>query len=129
MPYTYRIDTEHGIVLFKVTGVFTPEILFECLEVITSDPDFKPDFDHLVDLRDVSGFSPTASDIQKRIHLDKKLKIPLGECKLAIVSSANLVFGMTRMYEMLMDDAPPTVQTFKNFDEAINWLGIPKEIT
>lgn len=128
MPYTYHIDTKHEIVLFKATGAFTPEILFECLYEVISEPTFKPTYAHLVDLRDVSSFPAVSSDIQKRVDLDKKLDIQLGKCKIAIVSSDELVFGMTRMYEMLMDDATPTVRTFKNFDDTINWLGIPKEI-
>ena len=128
MPYSYKIDTHHNIVLFKATGAFTSEILLECLNVVTADPKFKTNFNHLVDLQDLSSFPADSSDMQKRTSLDREMEEMIGEGKIALVSSNELVYGMTRMYEIMMDDALPTVCTFKQMDDAIDWLDIPKEI-
>ena len=128
MPYSFRIDTNHNIVLFKATGAFTSEILLECLQIVAADPKFKTNFNHLVDLRELSSFPAGSSDMQRRANLDRQMEEAIGDCKIALVSSNELVYGMTRMYEIMMNDALPSVHTFKNIDDAIDWLGIPKEI-
>ena len=64
--------------------------------------------------------------MHNRVELDIKMSEQLGACKIALVSSNDIVFGMTRMYEMMMDNAPQTVKTFRDIEEAKNWPGTPK---
>ena len=128
MSYKYTINTEHKIVIFKASGAFTAEILFNCLKDVISSTDFQPGFNHLVDLREVSSFPATTADMHQRVNLDKDIEEQLGKCKIALVSSNELVFGMSRMYEMLMDNATPEVRSFRHINETVQWLGIEKEI-
>ena len=128
MPYTYKINTEHNIVIFKARGAFTAEILFNCLKEVISSAGFQPGFNHLVDLREVTSFPATTADMHKRVELDLDIEKQLGKCKIALVTSNELVFGMSRMYEMLMDNAIPEVRSFRNINEAILWMGIEKEL-
>jgi len=123
MAFSFRIDTKHRLVLFKARGSFSSEDMLTCVEKVVSDPDFKPDFDHLVDLRDVTNFMSSADDVKVRARRDHNSR-KLNASRIAIVSSSDIVFGMSRMYEILMDDADVTVRAFRNMDEATSWLGV-----
>lgn len=128
MPYSYRIDTDHEAVLFRATGVFTSEELLGCLKEVVTDPRFKRTCNHLVDLRDISEFHANASDMHKKTTMDLMMAPQIGECRIALVSSSDTVYGMTRMYEIMMEDAPFIVHTFRNINAAVEWLGIPEAI-
>ncbi len=43
-------------------------------------------------------------------------------CRLAIVASEDLVYGMARMYEMQVGALPPSVGVFRDMAEAEAWL-------
>jgi hypothetical protein len=124
MPFSFRIDIERGLVLFTGLGTFTSKDLLTCLEDVVAHPGFQPHFDHLVDMRQVTDFQPGAEDNMIRAARDRD-DVNLQGGRFAIVSSSDLVFGMTRMYETLMNDAGVKVRTFRSMDEAKTWLGLP----
>jgi hypothetical protein len=129
MPYSYRIDTDRSVVLFRATGVFSSSELLGCLKEVVADPKFRRNFDHLVDLREVSEFQAGASEMRDRTDADRQMQQQIGECRIALVSSRALVYGMTRMYEIMMDDAGPVVRTFSSIRDATKWLGIRETST
>ena len=123
MAFSFQIDTKHRVVLFKGTSVFSSKDILTCVEQVVSHPDFRPEFDHLVDMREVTDFAPSAQDVKLRANRDHKDK-KLNASRIAIVSSSDIVFGMSRMYEALMDNAAVTVRTFKEMEQAKTWLGL-----
>ncbi len=128
MPHSFEIDIERRIVLFRATGRFSSDELLGCLQEVIADPSFERDFDHLVDLREVTHFGATSSDMRKRTAADRELEPEIDSSRIAIVSADDVVFGMSRMYEQLMEDAPPVVRTFRSIGEAATWLGVPESI-
>ena len=63
MAYSFRIDTAQGVVLFKGAEIFSISDILNCLEEIEADPAFKPEFDHLVDMREVANFGWKCSQL------------------------------------------------------------------
>ena len=126
MAFSFEIDTERRVVLFTGAEVFSTEDMLTCVEQVASHPDFRPDFDHLVDMRAVTDFAPSAEDVKTRAKRDHEGKV-LNASRIAIVSSSDIVFGMSRMYETLMDDASVTVRTFKEMESAKSWLGLDSD--
>ena len=124
MAFDFRIDRQNRVVLFKAIGTFSSEDLRTCVAAVVADPDFEPDCDHLVDLRRITTFEPSAQDLRARAKRDAANE-KLNAGRIAIVSSNDIVYGMTRMYEILMDDASVSVRTFKTMEEAMTWLGLP----
>ena len=118
MPFSFQIDKELGTVLFKATGAFTSRDMLTCVEAVVNDPDFRSEFDHLVDLRQITSFEASPEDLRTRVDRDRRDK-RLNASRIAIVSVDDLVFGMTRMYEILMDEASVKVHTFRTMELAI----------
>lgn len=127
MPYKFEIDQKSGVVLFSATGVFTPVDFLYCISDVVDDPRFKPGFSHLVDLRAVKYFVVSPEVMRDRVVLDKDLSTRLGRGKIAIVSSSESVYGITKIYEALMKDSSNEVNTFMDIAEARQWLGLPDE--
>lgn len=128
MAFDFRIDIEKRVVLFRAEGSFSSEELLTCVEAVLAAPGFEPDFNHLVDLRRITTFEPGAADLRARARRDHD-DARLDAGRIAIVSSSDIVFGMARMYEILMEDAAVSVRTFKTMEEAMKWLGLPADGT
>jgi hypothetical protein len=126
MAYSFRIDTVQGVVLFKATGKFSDEEMLNCIENVVADPAFKPEFNHLADLRDVDEFEPRSTEIRTRAYRDHD-SVRLNASRIAIVSSSDLVYALSRMYATLMEGASVSVRVFKDIGEARKWLGLPPE--
>ena len=127
MSYHFEIDPSLGVVYFSARGVFTSEDLFSCIQEVVADPDFKPGYHHLVDLREVEQHSTRGEEIARRVAIDKAMAERIGTAKFALVSSALQVYGMTKMYEILAKEAPFEVRTFVSMAKARLWLGLPEE--
>jgi hypothetical protein len=128
MPYSYRIDIDHEVVLFRASGEFSGAEMLACLNEVVASPGFQPSFSHLVDLRDVTDFQATAADMRRRAEADKRMETQIDSGRIALVSSRDSVYGMTRMYEILMDDAPNETRSFASIGDAAEWLGIPQAV-
>ncbi len=128
MPYSISIDSDLGLVLVKAEGVFTTHDLMESREQVQSDPRYRPGFNHLADLRQVTRFEPGTGDIRVRTQRDFGDR-QLDDSLIAIVADNDYIFGMARIYESLMDGAPVTVRTFREMCAAHAWLGLPAEDT
>ncbi len=128
MPHSFRIDPEHGVVLFRAEGSFSSEELLGCLQEVVAHPQFRRTFNHLVDLRDVSDFAATPADLRERVEMNHALEPQLDASRIALVATRDAVFGMCRMYEQLMTDAAPTARTFREMREATEWLDLPERI-
>ena len=110
--------------LFEATGTFSTRELMACVEQVLGHPHFRPQFNHLVDLRRVMTFEPMGADIRIRAGKDRgDARFDAG--RIAIVSSADNVFGLARMYETLTESAPATVRTFRDVDAGRRWPGLP----
>jgi hypothetical protein len=121
MAFSFHVDTEHGIVLFKGEGTFSSADALSCVEKVMADPAFQPRFNHLVDLRAVTAWEPRARDIRVRAMRNHD-NARFDASRVAIVSSDDVVYGMARMYEILMSDASVHVRAFREMDEAAVWL-------
>jgi len=42
----------------------------------------------------------------------------------ALVVASDVVFGMARMYQILTEPSPDEFELFRDFDKALDWLGV-----
>ncbi len=128
MSYSYQIDGEHKVVLFRAAGVFTIQEMMSCLREVVADPQFEPDFDHLIDFRSVTHFEAGGEEMRERVRDDQRLEEQIGSGRIALVAEGGHVFGMARMYEIMMEDDPRSVATFNSITDAATWLEVPKAV-
>lgn len=124
MSITYRIDTAQNIVWTTATGVLTDADLLAHKRNLINDPAFKPGSRELSDVRAVERLEVTPNGISQFVARDKADSAKLGDHKLAIVASADVVYGMARMYQTLSNEEVQHVMVFRTIPEARAWLGI-----
>ena len=91
------------------------------LEALHAHPGVEPDFDQLLDAREV-----TKVELSGACLREVATDTVFGEGSLRVfVTGSEVGFGMARMYQMLRDESPDEIRIFRNIDEARAWLGLP----
>ena len=123
MEITTEIDKKANLRKHKVTGDLTVESLLAELGKIYSEPEFQADTDVLWDLRDAKFTSVSPADVQ-RVSDFVAGHWGVGKSKAALIVSRDFEFGMTRMYEILLESRTSAqVRVFRDLDEALKWIG------
>jgi len=123
MPIKTVIDPAHKVVLTTCTGVVTiSEVAEACMQMVR-DPAFDPGFSHLNDLTGISELHLSAAELK---HFVTQRLDPFSEgAKRVFVASEPLVFGMTRMYENLINLSNLVV--VRSMEEGRRLLGLEPE--
>ena len=125
MPIKYFIDKDMGVVFTTASDVLTENELFEHKRKLISDPNFKPGFVELSDVRFITDLKISPSSIEAFVAQDESDAERLKDFKLAIVVSGALEFGMGAMYEMMSRENSTNVRIFRDLGQAREWLEIP----
>ncbi len=121
MPISHRIDESLGLVLTTAQGVLTEQDIRTLRQRLREDSDFDPNYDHIIDLRDVVGFEISAAEMRE---IADQHYIFNESCREAIVAKKDISFGMARMYEMLRGSKSGEIKVFRDMAEARHWLGL-----
>ena len=116
------MDLGRHRVWFKGIGTYTSTDAFQSIQDMLNHPDFQPHFDVLVDMSEVEDVALWAEDVREKVDFDRNLISTLGPAKWAFVAPSDLVFGLARVYQALMDDLPIQVNTFRDLGAATAWL-------
>ena len=122
MPVNHRIDESLGIVFTTYWGVVTVEEIRAARPELLGHPGFEASVGQLADCREVTELQLSADDIRSLADFVSSK----GGGRRAIVVSTNLVFGMSRMYELWLAEGDG-VQVFRDLAEARAWLGLDTE--
>lgn len=120
------IDTANNTVIFTVGDTFTFEQFQHAFERTLHDEQYDKDMNILWDLRAVRVVSMVRNKHELYMMRDyvKQNSDHYGTgFKMAIVTSSDLLFGFSRMYEMISEDLPFQRMVFRDFDKACEWLG------
>jgi hypothetical protein len=126
MPIEYSIDSDLGVVFTTASDVLTENELLDHKRKLISDPNFKPGFVELSDVRLISDLAISPSGLEAFVAQDESDAELLTDYRLAIVVSGALEFGMGAMYEMMSRENGTNVRIFRDLGLAREWLQIPK---
>ncbi len=83
---------------------------------LLNDPDFVPDFSQLMDFTHVTEVALTSEDLRR--IADRSIFSP--DSRRAILVSSDLVFGLSRMFEIFRDIlGEKGIRVFRNLEEAL----------
>jgi hypothetical protein len=118
MAWSYRIDLEkHRVVSVAVGGLEVDDIRAH-MKAVGEDSDFRKDMDQLVDFTAVSQFGVSGEQIRRAAPHS-----PFGDgSRRAFVGSSDLMFGISRMFELSFSDKHGAVEVFRSVEEAERWL-------
>ena len=89
---------------------------------LLSDPDFKPEFDQLIDATAVTAVEVSVDEIKTLVS--RKVLSP--ESRRAFLAPSPFVYGMGRMMGtyLEMSKAASQVGVFRDLPSALKWLGL-----
>jgi hypothetical protein len=124
MPADFRIDVKHGLVCSIGTGVLSLSDALDHMDRLTRHPDFRPEFNQIIDFRPVTKTSLTFDDVTQLA--ERTVFSP--QSQRAFVVSAEWQFGYSRMFEtMRRAMGEPGIRVFRDMAEAVAWLGLTED--
>jgi hypothetical protein len=121
MPISYEIDGEHALVHTRCRDGVTLGEVIEHFSALRDDPRTPPRFDVLLDQREMTTV-PESGQLRAVAGQAEALggRERLGAC--AIVASADVLFGMSRMFEVYAEPFFAATRVFRELAAAEAWL-------
>lgn len=126
MPVTYEIDRERGLIRTRCTGAVSFDEVMEHFRVLEREPGLPRRLDVLLDLSGIA----TVPDSDQIVHVAKQLEKLLEKVRwrhCAIVATRDLVFGISRVFEVRAENAFTATQVFREMAAAETWLASFRE--
>jgi len=133
IPVSYRVDESTGFVLSRASEIVTGRDLTTYLSALLTDPTIPRPLRDLNDLRAVERFDVEPDAIRRLVSIAEAHPEQIRGAKLAVVAVNEIVYGMSRMLELLMDSSPVAeklrergaygeMNVFRDIEEARSWL-------
>ncbi len=119
MRITHQIDFARRVVVLTASGELTDEGILDIHDELMKDPDVRPDFALLIDLREAIGRDLTTAAVRS---LAERFLVFSPESRRAVVVQSDFGFGMARMYESLRGEKGGGMSVFRDIDEALLWV-------
>jgi hypothetical protein len=121
MPITQTADRENDVTIFTASGRVTYS---EQMSVLKSFYAAKPTANVIWDLRDLSGPRLSSAELKKIVSSIKERGHTRKRGKTALVSTADLDFGLSRMVETYAENKNLAwqIQSFRTMKTARHWI-------
>ena len=119
MGYALNIDDASGIARITVWGKPTIEEMMDVLQRLTAEGAFVTS-KRLWDVRGATGV--LTSDEMEQLARAALARDNGGAARVAIVAAVDVVYGLSRVFEVYRESKDVTVQVFRDLDEALRWL-------
>ncbi|MBN2391004.1 MAG: hypothetical protein JXR84_09780 [Anaerolineae bacterium] len=128
MAIKYQIDPEMGVIYVNLAGTVHDLDFVTAVDEALHDPGYRAGINSLIDFRAVERFDVSNQTIRRAVGMvSDQLDDYNQPWKAAIVAPANLVYGLSRMYQLLREGSMEEVGVFRDAESAREWLGLPKE--
>jgi hypothetical protein len=124
MPADFYIEPDLGMVFSKATGLFTFADAVDHMDRLTANPDFRPEFNQLIDFREASGTTLSSDDVRTLAQR----QIFSNGSRRAFVAPEDLEFGLSRVFGTYREfQGEPGIRVFRDMKEALSWLSLSTE--
>lgn len=121
MPIEYTFNAETNTIHSYGKGTLTSLELRNHVQAIIENPRISDSFHELCDLNGVEDLCLSSFELRHLTKEEQKQSAIFSQCRLAIVTSNDLVFGMMRIYESVSNEAF-NIRICRTRDEAKEWL-------
>ena len=115
MPLKFEYDAESGMLMGRGSGRLGFDDFYQ-----QPLPDYPMGTPELVDMRDVTEIDITAEEIRSIATVERQG--PGRISRMAILTGSDIGFGLSRMFQLLADQASYEIKVFRESDDAIEWL-------
>jgi hypothetical protein len=120
VPYRFRIEPERAIFFTEMWGSMTAEQSRRYFEDLAAHPDYRPEFDGLIEMRGIEG-TLTADELRGIAEMTRVASSGRRPRR-ALVVGSDLHYGLMRMFEAYSADGPREYRVFRTKDRALAWL-------
>jgi hypothetical protein len=121
MPITYEIDRARGLLRTRCVGATSLDEVLEHFKELRADPDVPARAHILLDMT-AQVSAPERDQLRAVVAEMKSLGTDLRWGALAIVAKTDLLFGMSRILGVFVEDSFSHVGVFRQTAEAERWL-------
>ncbi|MBN2003945.1 MAG: hypothetical protein JXA21_11375 [Anaerolineae bacterium] len=130
MAIRYRIDPEMDVVCVIMSGVIQDTEFTNAVDATLHDPRYHAGIDSLMDFQDVERFDVSSQTIRQAVTaVSMYMNNYQHSLRVAIVSPAYLVYGISQIYQILQESPVKEIGMFQSLESAWEWLGLSKEET
>jgi hypothetical protein len=122
----YKIDETINCIFAKRADEYNHKEWLYLIDTIKRDPRLRPGMNRIYQYAENST-SPTKEQIRDYVNIFQKADNELGQRKVAFIAPKPLIFGMTRMYELMRNNSVATFHVCETFEQAKKWVGLPAE--
>ncbi len=127
MPIHFEILEDLRLRLATVSGALEDQGFVETFERYWRSPSYDKALNVLYDFRKLSKFQISTATVQDLADLSLSVHRDSTGVKTAVVASADVVYGINRMYQAFVDRSPNTVEVFREMADALHWVGVPED--
>lgn len=125
MAIRYQIDAEAGVIYVNLDGSVHSDEFSAALDRLFHDPEYQVGLDGLIDFRGVEWFDVSTRTIREAVaEIARNMNGFHYPWRTAIVAPTDLVYGLSRMYQILREGSMEEIGVFRNPGDARKWLGI-----
>jgi len=118
MALTQVVDVTRRLVVNVASGLLNAQDMVENQLALRNDPAFAGSFRSLIDLRRVVDIDVSSEELRALA-----LSSPFDSgVRRAYVVTSKEQFGVTRLYQAIIDADARIYRIFENYDEAVAWL-------
>ena len=96
----------------------------QCIADVRAIAAESPELNELVDMSAVTGVAVNSETVRAAAGSPPAFA---PQSRQAAIATSDIGFGMSRMYEMLIETKRPNTRVFRSRDEALRWLSLPQE--
>ena len=89
-----------------------------------TDTEWENGLNILCDYRDTLEFAVEVEDVKEVVRQDRQHEPLFDKSKCAIVANTDLIYGISRMWELLSEDINIPRMVFRDINDAQIWLGL-----
>lgn len=124
----HSVEVRDGLGRVHYRGEFTVEGFTAAFERLLQDPGFQSGMPCVWDCTEATGAGIDAGGLETIGRLVQKNAARRGPGKTAVVAGEGVVFGMARMYDLMLDGRRENpFQVFRNMADARAWLSAPAD--
>ena len=122
MSIEIKYDQNRNMLNISISGTPNFEEYTSAMETITHSSDYPPNVRTIWDIREADLSFANFTSIKKVVGIRASFK-QRDNCKVALVASSNLQYGLCRMFQMLLEDRlPHELAVFRDYEEGEQWL-------
>ncbi|NNL76759.1 MAG: hypothetical protein HKO68_10535 [Desulfobacterales bacterium] len=116
-----KIDVENNVVYIKLSGLLSKKVILGAFDLTVSDKRYKKGMGRLWDFRGADLSSLDSEAITAMAQYSLKFPPGINDVKVAFVTSTELEYGLSRMFENSSAAKTP-IRVFRAMDPAEKWI-------